>query len=57
MYGSWTESEVLWRNILGIIWDLWDVFKVHICSVRAQIQSLKSYSIEDVSQTLIKTHK
>ena len=43
MYDSWTESEVLWRNILGIIWDLWDVFMVHICSVKAQIQSLNSY--------------
>ena len=22
MYGSWTENKVLWRNFLGIIWDL-----------------------------------
>ena len=42
MYGSWTENEVLWRNVLGIIWDLWDVFTVHICSARSQVQSLKT---------------
>ena len=45
MYGSWTENVVLWRNFLGIIWDLWDVFTVHICSARAQIQSLIPYRL------------
>ena len=41
MYGSWTENVVLWRFFLEIIKDLFDVFTVHICSARAQIQSLK----------------
>ena len=41
MYGSWTEIEVLLGNFLGFIWDLSDVFKVHIFSVRVQIWSLK----------------
>ena len=36
---SWTENVVLWRNCLGISWK---DFTVHICSARAQIQSLKS---------------
>ena len=45
MYVSWTENLVLWRNCLGIIWDQWDVFTVHICSAWAQIQSLKSSTI------------
>ena len=42
MYGSWTEIAVLLRNFLGYIYDLSDVFMVHICSARAQIQYLKS---------------
>ena len=36
---SWTENVVLWRNCLEISWE---DFTVHICSARAQIQSLKS---------------
>ena len=39
MYGNWTEIAVFLRNFLG---DLSDVFTVHICSARAQIQSLIS---------------
>ena len=31
MYGSWTEIAVLLRNYLGFIWELPDVFTVHIC--------------------------
>ena len=42
MYGGWTEIAVLLRNILGFIWDLFDVFTVHISSLRVQIQFLKS---------------
>ena len=45
MSGSWTENKILWRNFLGIVWGLRDVFTVHICSARAQIQSLKSSQI------------
>ena len=30
------------EKFLGIVWELWDVFTVQICSARAQIQSLKS---------------
>ena len=37
---NWDSSIV--ENFLEIIWDLCDVFTVHICSARAQIQSLKS---------------
>ena len=22
MYGTWTKNEVLWRNLLGFIWDM-----------------------------------
>ena len=40
MYG-WTENVEFWGIFLGIIWDLWDVFTVHICSARAQIQFLR----------------
>ena len=42
MYGGWTEIAVLFRNILGFIWDIFDVFTVHISSLRVQIQFLKS---------------
>ena len=45
MYGSWTENEVLWRIFLEFIWDLWDVFTVHICSARAQVQSLNPHRL------------
>ena len=34
MYGS---IAVLLRDILGFIWDLSDVFTVHICLAKAQI--------------------
>jgi len=37
--GNWTEIAVFLRNFLG---DLSDVFTVHVCSARAQIQSLNS---------------
>jgi len=43
MYGSSTEKVVLRRIFLGIICD---VFTVHICYERAQIQSLKSFTFE-----------
>ena len=36
MYGSGTEIVVLLRIFFGFIWDLSDVFTVHIGSVRAQ---------------------
>ena len=45
MYGICTEIAVLLRNFLDFIWNLSDVFTVHICSARAQIQSLKSLFI------------
>ena len=41
-HGSWADNAVLKRNLLDFIWDLSDVFMVHICSGRAQIQSVKS---------------
>ena len=41
----WADNAVLKRNLLGFIWDLSDVFMVHICLGRAQIQSVKSSSI------------
>ena len=42
MYGRGTYIAVLLRNFKGFIWDLSDVFTVHICSARAKMQSLKS---------------
>ena len=42
MYGRWTEIAEFLRNLLGFIWDLLDVLMAHICSARAQMQSLKS---------------
>ena len=30
MYGSWTENAVLWRNILGFIWDIKSVLMIII---------------------------
>jgi len=36
MYGSGTEIVVLLRILFGFIWDLSDVFTVHIGFVRAQ---------------------
>ena len=42
MYGSWTEIAEFLRNLLGFIWDLSDVLTAHICSTKAQMQSLKS---------------
>ena len=41
MYSSWNEIAVLLKNVLGFIWDLSDVFTMHILSTRAQMQSLK----------------
>ena len=41
MYGSWTENVELWGKKLGIVLNQGDVVTVHICSVSAQIQSLK----------------
>jgi len=38
MCGSWTKIAVLLKKKFGFIWDLLDVFTVHICSARAQIQ-------------------
>ena len=37
----WLDMVVKLRNILGFIRDLSNVFTLHICSARAQIQSLK----------------
>jgi len=54
MYGSWTEIAVLLRNFLGFIWDLSDVFTVHICSARAQVQSLKSSLIVHFGGMILK---
>ena len=41
MYGSWTENVVLGRNIcLDIIWDLWNVFTLHVQQERKFIDGL-----------------
>ena len=42
MHGSWTEIAEFLRNLLGFIWDLSDVLTAHICSTKAEMQSLKS---------------
>ena len=53
MDGSWTEIAVLLRNFLGFIWDPSDVFTVHICSARAQMQSFKtSWIVHDDFENL-----
>ena len=40
-HGSSAESAVV-EKFVGLIWDQSDVFTVHICSARAQIEPLKS---------------
>ena len=30
MFGGWTEIAVLKKNLIGFIWDIWNVFKIYI---------------------------
>ena len=54
MYVSWTKITVYLRIILGYIWDLSDVFTMHSCSARAQMQYLKSSLIVHFGEMILK---
>ena len=54
MYVSWTKITVFLRIILGYIWDLSDVFTMHSCSARAQMQYLKSSLIVHFGVMILK---
>ena len=43
MYGRWTETVVLWRNFLGIIWDF--LFKFWMLTSSFRITSLLSLKV------------
>ena len=42
MYGSWTETKVMWRKFLGFFWDIKNVLMMYNYWVWAQSRRSKS---------------
>ena len=43
MYDCWTDNAVLWRNVLGFIWDMLNVLMNYNYWIWVQSQRLKSF--------------